>query len=98
MTKKESNRILNDLFEAGEKYLIEEVYEIIHNKYEYNIDIISTDSELNCFHTKMRVDNDGETVIDDDWQPYRMAYQSDGLFISQAQNKFIFYLTAKRNV
>lgn len=31
MTKKESNRILNDLFEVGEKYLIEEVYEIIHN-------------------------------------------------------------------
>lgn len=98
MTKKESNRILNDLFEVGEKYLIEEVYEIIHNKYEYNIDVISTDSELNCFHTKMRVDNGGETVIDDDWCPCSITYLGDGIFISEAQNKFIFYLTSKHDV
>lgn len=98
MTKKDSDKILNGLFEVGEKYRIAEIYETVQNKYEYNIDVISPDSELNCFHAKMRVDNDGVIVIDDEWSPARITYKGDGFFLSDAQNKFIFYLTVKRNL
>lgn len=64
MTKKKSDRILNDLFEIGERYSLEDIYKMIHKKYEYSIDVISTDKELNSFHAQMRVD-DGEVTIDD---------------------------------
>lgn len=97
MTKKDSDKILNDLFEVGERYFLEDIYKMIHKKYEYSIDVISTDSELNSFHAKMRVD-DGEVIIDDEWCPCRITYLGDGIFISEAQNKFIFYLTSKPNV
>ena len=97
MTKKESDRILNHLFEAGERYCLEDIYKMIHKKYEYNIDVISPDNELNCFHAKMSVD-DGEVIIGDEWCPCSITYQGGGLFISQAQNKFIFYLTSKHSV
>lgn len=97
MTKKESTRILNNLFEVGERYSLEDIYKMIHKKYEYNIDVISPDKELNSFHAKMRVD-DGEVIIDDEWCPCRITYLGDGIFISEAQNKFIFYLTSKPNV
>lgn len=97
MTKKDSDKILNDLFEVGERYFLEDIYKMIHKKYEYSIDVISADKELNSFHAKMRVD-DGEVIIDDEWCPCRITYQGGGLFISEAQNKFIFYLTSKPNV
>ena len=97
MTKKESDRILNSLFGVGERYFLEDIYELIHKKYKYSIDVISTDKELNSFHAKMRVD-DGEVIIDDEWCPYSITYLGDGIFISEAQNKFIFYLTSKHDV
>ena len=98
MTKKESDRILNDLFEVGKRYSLEDIYKMIHKKYEYSTDVISPDSDLNSFHAKMRVDNDGVIVIDDEWSPARITYKGDGFFLSEAQNKFIFYLTSKPNV
>ena len=97
MTKKDSDKILNDLFEAGGRYFLEDIYKMIHKKYEYSIDVISTDKELNSFHAKMRVD-DGEVIIDDEWCPCSITYLGDGIFISEAQNKFIFYLTSKQDV
>ena len=97
MTKKKSDRILNDLFEIGERYCLEDIYKMIHKKYEYSIDVISTDKELNSFHAQMRVD-DREVTIDDEWCPCSITYQGGGLFISKAQNKFIFYLTSKPSV
>lgn len=97
MTKEKSDRILNNLFEVGEVYSLEDIYKMIQKKYEYRTDVISSDSELNSFHAKMRID-DGEVIIDDEWCPYRITYQGGGLFISEAQNKFIFYLTSKPNV
>lgn len=97
MTKKKSDRILNNLFEVGEGYSLEDIYKMIHKRYEYSTDVISSYSELNSFHAKMRVD-DGKVIIDDEWCPYRITYQGEGLFISEAQNKFIFYLTIKPNV
>lgn len=97
MTKKDSDKILNDLFEAGGRYFLEDIYKMIHKKYEYSIDVISTDKELNSFQAKMRVD-DGEVIIDDEWCPRSITYLGDGIFISEAQNKFIFYLTSKHDV
>lgn len=99
MTKKESDRILNDLFEVGKRYLLEDIYEMIHKKYEYSIDVLSTDNKLNDFHVKMHVDDDdGEVIIGDEWCPCSITYLGDGIFISEAQNKFIFYLTSKHDV
>lgn len=97
MTKKKSDRILNNLFEIGERYSLEDIYKMIHIKYEYNIDVISFDKELNCFHAKMRVDY-GRVIIDDEWCPFSITYRGDGIFISEVQNKFIFYLTSKPSV
>ena len=77
MTKKDSDKILNDLFEVGERYFLEDIYKMIHKKYEYSIDVISTD---------------------DEWCPCSITYLGDGIFISEAQNKFIFYLTSKHDV
>lgn len=97
MTKKKSDRTLNNLFEVGKRYSLEDIYKMIHKKYEYSTDVISPDSDLNSFHTKMHVD-DGEVIIDDEWCPCRITYLGDGIFISEAQNKFIFYLTSKTNI
>lgn len=97
MTKEKSDRILNNLFEVGKRYSLEDIYKMIHKKYEYSTDVISLDSDLNSFHAKMSVD-DGEVIIDDEWCPCSITYLGEGIFISEAQNKFIFYLTRKPNV